>query len=130
MIMNHLELSIMNALASEGAKKEANEVYLEFLKANFLIPIEMNSGAEDPKVLYLEDRGIFFLPVFTNRVYLDAWAAEISDSIQLLSLSAVDLLKGIGENVIICLNIGSEIYKEFNAQELKRMRTMVNKLFK
>lgn len=130
MNMNHLELSIQNALASGGKESDANQVYLEFLKANFIIPIEKSSSVEDPKVLYLEDGGLFFLPVFTSRYYLDIWAAEISSSIQLLYLSAVDLLKGVGDDVNICLNIGSEIYKEFNTQELKRMRSMVNKLFK
>ena len=62
--------------------------------------------------------------------YFDAWAAGIGDSIQLLKLTGVDLLKGIGEEVIVSLNIGSALYKEFNPAELARMRSMVLKLFK
>ena len=41
-----------------------------------------------------------------------------------------DLLKGIGEQVTVCLNIGTDIYKEFNTAELARMKSMVLKLFK
>lgn len=62
--------------------------------------------------------------------YLDAWAGDIANKIKLLKLSGVDLLKGLGENVTVCLNIGSEIYKEFNPSETARMRSMVLKLFK
>jgi hypothetical protein len=127
--MNSLELAIKNALHSSGNNKEANKAYLEFIKANFIIPIDKNSVENQPQVLYLEENGLFFLPVFTNEQYFDFWAKEICDSIKILRLSGVDLLKGIGEQVIVCLNIGSQIYKEFNPAELARMKSIVLKLF-
>ncbi|MDI9819189.1 MULTISPECIES: SseB family protein [unclassified Legionella] len=127
--MNDLELAIKNALDSSGANAEANKAYLEFIKANFIIPVKKNSASEEPEVLYLEHNEQFFLPVFTSMHYLDLWAEEIRDNIQILKLSGVDLLKGIGEEVTVCLNIGSTIYKEFNPAELARMRSMVLKLF-
>ena len=128
--MNELEQAIEKALITEGNNKEANKAYLEFIKANFIIPIEKNSADGEPRVLYLEESNQVFLPVFTNMEYFDHWAAEIGDAIQLLELSGVDLLKGIGEHVIVSLNIGSKLYKEFNPSELARMRSMVLKLFK
>lgn len=128
--MTSLELAIKNALDSKGDSKNANKAYLEFIKANFIIPINKNSAAEAPEVLFLEENGAFFLPVFTSMQYFDNWALEIADSIQILKLSGVDLLKGIGDKVSVCLNIGSEIYKEFNSAELARMKSMVLKLFK
>jgi len=129
--MNELEIAIKQALITEGSNKDANKAYLEFIKANFIIPIEKNSTADDePRVLYLEEANQVFLPVFTSMDYFDQWAAEIGDAIQLLELSGVDLLKGIGEHVIVSLNIGSKMYKEFNPSELARMRSMVLKLFK
>lgn len=127
--MNELETAIEQALLSEGSNKEANKAYLEFIKGNFIIPIEKDS-AEDPHVLYLEENNQTFLPVFSSMEHFNHWAVDISDSIQLLKLSGVDLLKGIGEHVIVCMNIGSDIYKEFNPAELARMRSMVLKLFK
>lgn len=128
--MNNLELAIKEALDSAGNSKEANKAYLEFIKANFIIPIDKNSAVDQPEVLYCEENGAFFLPVFSDLHYFDDWAKDISDAIQLLRLSGVDLLKGIGEQVSVCLNIGSEIYKEFNPAELARMKSMVLKLFK
>ncbi|BCA96737.1 Fe-S center protein [Legionella antarctica] len=128
--MNSLNSAIKEALQSSGNLKEANKAYLEFIKANFIIPIEQSTDDENPKVLFLQDTANLFLPVFTEMNYLDAWAAEISTEIKLLRLSGVDLLKGLGENVTVCLNIGSEFYKEFNPSETARMRSMVLKFFK
>ncbi len=127
--MNDLETAITQALEAEGGSKEANKAYLEFIKANFIIPIEKNSTGETPEVLYLQESGQVFLPVFSSMDYFNQWAMPISDEIQLLKLSGVDLLKGIGEDVIVSLNIGSGLYKEFNPAELARMRSMVLKLF-
>ncbi|MBA2653324.1 MAG: SseB family protein [Tatlockia sp.] len=128
--MNSLELAIKNALASGGNSNEANKAYLEFIKANFIIPIDKKSAADAPEVLFLEENGAVFLPAFSDEKYLQNWATEIGDEIQLLRLSGVDLLKGIGERVNVCLNLGSEIYKEFNEAEIARMKSMVLKLFK
>ena len=127
--MNTLETAIVNALAHQNDNKAANKAYLEFIKANFLVPIEKHSQSEEPEVLYLEENGLVFLPVFTNRALFDQWAMPISENIQILSLSGVNLLKGLADSVIVSLNIGSEFYKEFNASELMRMKNMVLKLF-
>lgn len=128
--MNALEQAIEVAIQSQGTQTSANKAYLEFIKANFIIPVEKNSDSDEPQVLYLSDNNQTFLPVFTSIEYFDVWAFEIKDQINLLKLSGVDLLKGIGENTIVSLNIGSPVYKEFNSAELARMRSMVLKLFK
>lgn len=128
--MNALRLAIQNALESSGQSKETNKAYLEFIKANFIIPIEQDSSDSDPEVLFLRDGDHLFLPVFTEMDYLEAWAAQISSDIKLLKLSGVDLLKGLGENVTVCLDIGTKTYKEFIPAETARMRSMVLKLFK
>ena len=127
--MNELELAIERAISTDGNTKEANKAYLEFIKANFIIPIEKTSATDAPEVLYFETNEQVFLPVFTSMTCFDTWAADINEDIQLLKLSGVDLLKGIGEHVIVSLNIGSSSYKEFNPSELARMRSMVLKLF-
>lgn len=127
--MNALNHAVKEALHSGGTLKEANKAYLEFIKANFIIPIEKDSE-EDPRVLFLKDQDRILLPVFTQIEQLNLWATEIAQEIELLKLSGVDLLKGLGPEVTVCLNIGTEFYKEFNPQELARMRSMVLKLFK
>ena len=128
--MNALDGAIKKALDLSGCDVEANKVYLEFIKANFIIPIEKDSSSEEPRVLFLQENNYTFLPVFTELTHFDNWALSIADSVQLLKLSGVDLLKGIAEDVIVCLNIGTNIYKEFNPSELARMRSLVLKLFK
>ena len=127
--MNAFEKAIQNALEAKGNNQEANKAYLEFLKANFIIPIEKNTES-DPHVLYFVENGISYLPLFSSMTYLDSWAASIKDEISLLKLTGVDLLKGLGESTYISLNLGSDLYKEFNSSELARMRNMVLKLFK
>lgn len=127
--MNELEHAIEQALITEGNNKEANKAYLEFIKANFIIPVEKNSADDEPRVLFLQENNQVFLPVFTRMDYFDNWASDIAEDIKLLKLSGVDLLKGIGEQVIVSLNIGSKFYKEFNPGELARMRSMVLKFF-
>ncbi len=131
--MSALEHAIQTALKTGGKDKDANKAYLEFMKANFIIPTQghREPGAEvAPEVLFLQEGEHVFLPVFTTMNYLSVWANEISEQINVLHLSGVDLLKGIGENVTVCLNIGTDHYKEFNPGELARMRSMVLKLFK
>ncbi|KTD68474.1 putative Fe-S center protein [Legionella steelei] len=128
--MNALDLAIKEALNSSGNNKEVNKAYIEFIKANFIVPIEKNSEDDQPNVLFLQEQEHLFLPVFSEISYLDTWAADIASEIKLLKLSGVDLLKGLGENVTVCLNIGSEIYKEFNPSEIARMRSLVLKFFK
>lgn len=128
--MNALEKAIDSAIKSSGENVAANKAYLEFIKANFIIPVEKNPASNEPEVLYLTSNNKTFLPVFTSIEYLDSWAQDIRWNINLLKLSGVDLLKGIGDEVIVSLNPGSALYKEFNAAELARMRSMVLKLFK
>ena len=128
--MNSLETAVINAINAGGTKNEANKAYLEFMKANFIIPIERDLKDGEPVVLYLHENEETYLPVFSNMEYFDAWAHDIRETIQLLKLSGVDLLKGIGDHVTVCLNPGSEGYKAFNPAELARLKGMVLKLFK
>lgn len=128
--MNALELAIQKAIESKGEKLEANKAYLEFMKANFIIPIEKETQDGEPVVLYLHENTETFLPVFSSMDYFDRWAHEIRDDIQLLKLSGIDLLKGIGEHITVCLNPGSDVYKAFNPAEIARLKGMVLKLFK
>lgn len=128
--MTALDNAIIKALETSGNNQEANKAYLEFIKANFIIPVEKSiAPTEEPRVLFLEEHGQFFLPVFTTLELFNPWAADIQDDIQVLKLTGVNLLKGIEPQVSVCLNIGSPYYKEFNPAELARMKSMVIKFF-
>ena len=128
-----LEEAIKTALHHGGEMQAANKAYLEFIKANFMVPTQMNIEpikTITPEVLFLQEGEHTFLPVFTTMNYLSIWAYEISDQINVLHLSGVDLLKGLGDKITVCLNIGTPYYKEFNPSEIARMRSIVLKLFK
>lgn len=128
--MNALEKALDMAIQKNGNSTYANKAYLEFIKANFIVPIEQaDSDDVEPQVLYLRHDNQVFMPVFSNMTYCDAWVEPIKDDIQILKLSGVDLLKGLGEQTYVCLNLGTPLYKEFNPGELARMRSMVLKLF-
>ena len=127
--MSPLELAIQEAFSSNGQNKEANKAYLEFIKANFIIPVQLQSKPDAPEVLFLQEGEHTFLPVFTSIEYLSDWAKEIEDQINLLRLTGVDLLKGLGDDITVCLNIGAPSYKEFNPLEIARMRSIVLKFF-
>lgn len=62
--MNALNLAIKEALLSAGNSKEANKAYLEFIKANFIIPIEQSSDEEQPKVLFLQENDHVFASIY------------------------------------------------------------------
>jgi hypothetical protein len=126
--MNALECAVQEALVLGGQRDKANKAYLEFIKANFIIPIEKTQD-DSPKVLFLEEAGEIFLPVFSSEDYLNAWVSSIKEDIHLLRLTGVDLLKGIGQGVTVLLNIDSPVYKAFNPAEIERMRGMVLKIF-
>jgi hypothetical protein len=129
--MNSLNTAVKAALEAQGNLKEANKAYLEFIKANFIVPVEQTIDEdEEPKVLFFQEGANVFLPVFTEMSHLDAWAKEIAQKIHLLKLTGVDLLKGMGDNVTVCLDIGTDGYKEFNPSEIARMKSMVLKFFK
>ena len=129
--MNSLNTAVKAALEAKGNLKEANKAYLEFIKANFIIPVEQTQTQdEEPQVLFFQEGKTVFLPVFTEMSYLDEWAKEINQDIKLLKLSGVDLLKGIGDEITVCLDIGSESYKEFNPSEIARMKSLIIKFFK
>lgn len=128
--MNQLEAAIQKAFQLSGATNEANKAYIAFVNANFLIPVEKYQEGTEPVVLFLKEGGHAFLPVFTEKSYLDEWAFDIKDTIDILRLTGVNLLKGIGEDVFVSLNIGTPFYKEFNPSEIARMRSLILKFFK
>lgn len=123
-----VEEAVKNALEAHGDTQIANKAYLEFLKANFIIPVDKYSSDEDPVVLFLPHEHTTFLPVFSRIEYLNQWAADIHDSIKVLYLTGVNLLQGIGENITVCFNIDTPYYKEFNPSEIARMRSMMLKI--
>lgn len=129
--MRALETAVVAAFEANGNAKEANKAYLEFTKANLIMPVDASQPKSDnPIPLYGVDGEEVYVPVFSSDTLFDNWAKEIQDEIVVLRLSGVDFLKGIGEDIHVCLNIGDPSYKVFLPSEVARMRSIVLKFFK
>lgn len=127
--MTNLSQAIEQAFDNDGDTKSVNKVHLEFLKANFIVPIEKSSKINEPEVLFLQQGEHTLLPAFTEKNLLDHWAQEIKQEIDILQLTGVNLLKGLGDDVFVCLNPGGESYKEFHPEELRKLKMIVAKFF-
>lgn len=127
--MSHLSLedAITKAIAEEGQEGAATKAYFTFLKSSLFLPIEKDSG-EEPRVLFLEEEGHIFLPVFSQKEFLIHWAADSLAQIDMYELSGVELLSGLGDDVTVALNPGAPTYKEFNPEEILKLKTMVAKI--
>lgn len=125
-----LDEAIEKALTSEGEQNLATQAYMSFLKSQLLLPIEKPLNDEDvePCVLFLETQEHIFLPAFSQLEHLKNWAQEEYNKIGTFQLSGIELLKGLGENVTIALNPGTPVYKEFNPDEIEKLKTMVMKI--
>ena len=122
-----LEQAILEALAHQGDHETASKAYFAFLKARHFLPIEKDSG-DDPKVLFLQGEDKVLLPIFSCQEYMHVWAGEHLAKIDIYELSAVELLSGLGEDVTLAFNPGMSSYKEFNPEEILKLKTMLVKM--
>lgn len=131
LIMNpeQFEQAILDAIASDGEQTQATQAYFAFLKSELHLPIEKSEDADaEPRVLFLEQDQHVFLPIFSNLEYLAQWAGDQINQIDQFTLTGVELLKGLGDNVTLALNPGFDSYKEFNPDEIAKLKTMVLKI--
>jgi SseB protein N-terminal domain len=122
-----LEQAILEALAHQGDNETATKAYFAFLKARHFLPIEKGSES-DPRVLFLQDNDKVLLPIFSCQEYMHVWAGEHLAQIDIYELSAVELLSGLGDDVTLVFNPGMSSYKEFNPEEILKLKTMIAKM--
>jgi hypothetical protein len=123
--MNELDQAIQAALNDPN---QANHAYFKFLKAKVYLPCEPESDPEDPRVLFLESDNGIFLTIFSNEANLWDWAGEDKDKISSFEVLGLELVQGLGEKVTLALNPGQSSYKEFNPDEITKLKTMVAKI--
>ena len=120
-----LDNALKLAFDTEG--KEANKAYAVFLRTNFFMPVKKVEHEEQPFVpLFIQEGEHFFIPVFDTLERLQHWSGD--NEIEYTQLMGNAVIRGLGENVVLCLNIGSPYYKEFLPDEITRLKTMVAKL--
>lgn len=122
--------AIFDAYNTPGDLTLANHVYRFFLSHTVLLPVEAQDSPdiEQAKPLFMIDNDEYFLPVFSSQEAFLRWAKEDASNIHCLHLKGSDVVRGLLDNVYLCLDIGEPHYKQFNPEEVQRMFEMLAKV--
>jgi hypothetical protein len=129
--MTELDQLVAKAFASEGKQDDVNKVYLTLLRTSLFLPVqkENNPTEEEPfKPLFAKIDDNYFLLAFDTADRLLAWAGDQLEQINYVEILGNDLISGISEQVFLCLNYGTEYYKEFSPDEVRRLKTIVSRI--
>lgn len=131
--MTELDKVIAGAFGSEGKQDDVNKVYLTLLRSTLFIPVEKSqapaSEDEEPfKPLFAKMDEKYFMLAFDTVERLTNWAGDQFELIDYVELSGRDLIAGINETVFLCLNIGTEFYKEFSPEEIMQLKKIVSRI--
>jgi len=133
-MITELDQVIAAAYASEGKKEDVNKVYLALLRSPVFVPVEKVAhdavlNEEEPfRPLFAKVEDNYFMVIFDTLERLTAWADVELGKLDYVELNGKDVVAGIGENVFLCVNIGSPYYKEFSPDEVKRLKTVVSRI--
>lgn len=133
--MTELDQLISTAFNSEGKQEDVNKVYLTLLRTPLFMPVKKT----DPTMNHVEEQEPFlplfakindnyFLLVFDTYDRLTTWAGEEIHNIDYVEILGNEVIAGINEGVHLCLNIGTQFYKEFSPEEVKRLKTIVSRI--
>jgi hypothetical protein len=134
--MTELDRVIAGAYASEGKQEDVNKVYLTLLRTPLFLPVQKEdvgvlADNEEPfKPLYAKIDDHYFILVFDTLERLTAWAGDQLPHINYVEISGRDVLAGLNEQVFLCLNHGTDFYKEFVPDEVKRLKMIVSRIDK
>ena len=126
--MTELDDKIAAAFTSCGKQEDVNKVYLTLLRTALFVPVKKEKGSneEEPfEPLFAKIEGQFFMLAFDTVERLTAWAGDQLNNITYVDIIGRDVIAGINEQVYLGLNYGTEFYKEFTPDEVKRLKMIV-----
>jgi hypothetical protein len=129
--MTELDRAIAAAFTSEGKQEDVNHVYLTLLRAPLWVPVkkELPAESEEPfSPLFAKLEKKYFLMAFDTVERLTAWAGDHVQEMGYVELSGRDFIAGMSDQVYFCLNLGTDYYKEFSPDEVKRLKMIVARL--
>jgi hypothetical protein len=135
--MTELDKVIAAAYGSEGKQDDVSKVYLSVLRSSLFIPVEKLSGepvdptneeAEPFKPLFAKFDDKYFMLAFDSVERLTNWAGDQVDVMDFVELVGRDLVAGINEEVYLCLNVGTDFYKEFSPDEIVQLKKVVARI--
>lgn len=129
--MTELDKAISAAYTSQGKQDDVNKVYLTLLRAELLVPVqkERDPGDEEafrPLFAHVDDN--YFMLAFDTIERLTIWAGDQFEHIDYVELSGRDLIAGMNEKVFLCLNLGTDFYKEFQPDEILQLKKVVARI--
>ena len=114
--MTPLDQLIATAFQNQGKIEDVNKVYLTFLNTSLFIPTkkehDLNDEPFSPLYAFIENQ--YYLLAFDTLERLRSWAKDEIDQIAYVEISGHALILGINNQVYLCLNVGSALYKEFS----------------
>ena len=126
--MTELDNVIAAAFASEGKQEDVNKVYLTLLRTQLIVPVkkEASPNPEEPFFpLFAKMDEKYFLIAFDTIERLKAWAEDQLDQIAFVELLGRDFIVGMSEQTYLCLNLGTDYYKEFSPDEIMHLKKVI-----
>ena len=123
-------IAAIQAAFTENSEHNTNTVYRLFLGHTLCVPVLPESVTEsgDFFPLYETVGESFFIPVFSSTEQFERWAGEDQAEFTMITVRGSDMIKGAGDKVYLCLDIGSEHYKEFAPDEVAKLKGILLKL--
>lgn len=129
--MTELDHLIAAAFASEGKQEDVNKVYLTLLRTQLVAPVKKEPGQDEEELftpLFAKIDEKYFLLAFDTVERLSNWAGDHLGEISYVELSGRDFIAGMSDQVYFCLNLGTDYYKEFSPDEVKRLKMIVARI--
>jgi hypothetical protein len=133
--MTELDQVLANAYTSQGKQEEVNKVYLVLLRTPLYVPVKKTDPAENhideqepfaPLFAKIDDN--YFMLAFDTIERLKGWAGDQINDIDYVEIIGKDVLAGINDKAYLCLNPGTEHYKEFSPDEIVQLKKIVARI--
>lgn len=127
-MMTELEQAIARVYEANGSDEMINKAYVVFFRSEIVMPVSLLDDQDEPfSPLYIEAEGKRFIPLFDSSEKFEVWLA--SESMDHVKIKGADIIRGVGvDKIYLALNPGSLHYKEFEPDEIVRLKTMLKKL--
>jgi len=130
--MTELDNIIAKAYQNEGRKEDVNKVYLTFLQTLLYVPVKKDGApntSDEPFIpLFTKIENNTYMLVFDSLDRLTHWAGDAMGEMNYVELSGHDIVFGINPEIYLCLNVGTEFYKEFSPDEVFHLKKIVAKI--
>lgn len=133
--MTELDELIAEAYKSGGQSQYVNKVYLTLLRETLFVPVKKLDASfnhideQEPfSPLFTKINNHFFMLAFDTLERLTYWAGDYLKEMDYVEISGKEIITGIQSDVYFGLNMGTEFYKEFSPDEIKKLKIIVAKI--